>query len=261
MPKHELTWKEAIIKVLEKATEPLHTNEITARIKAEGFRHSLGATPEATVGAQIYMSIKNQGNQSPFIQVAKQTFALKASLTKAKSKSSAPLIDETQSHVVTSFGMYWQRSAIEWKPNAKLLGKQANADISVDFGKQNGIYILYDGREPIYIGRARDQPLGKRLFQHISDRLATRWDRFSWFGLCPVSEDGKLEKLPESYSSKQIITVLEALLIEATEPRQNRKAGDDWTDREYMQVIAPAIEKAKLNALLTQFIAQSAPHG
>jgi hypothetical protein len=259
MPREELKWKEAIAQVLQSAASPLHVDEIVARIKAGGLRQSLGATPEATVGAQIYTSIKNQGAASPFIKVAKQTFSVKTTVSSAQSVSgSSALSDvvEEPSPIVTSFGMFWRRDAVEWKAKAKLLGKQASADTPVDFGDQKGIYFLYDGRDPIYVGRTTDQPLGKRLFQHTADRLATRWDRFSWFGLRPVSEDGKLGMLPTTYSSELLIPVLEALLIEATEPRQNRKAGDDWTDKEYMQLIDPAIKKSKQAALLAQLTAQ-----
>lgn len=69
----------------------------------------------------------------------------------------------------------------------------------MDFNKQLGIYLLYDGREVIYIGRTTDRPLGRRLFEHTSDRMAARWDRFSWFGLLPVMETGALGSLPASY--------------------------------------------------------------
>ena len=249
------TWKEAIIKVLQEASSPLHVNEIATRIKASGLRHSLGATPEATVGAQIYMSIKNQGNASPFIKVSKQTFALRECSTKACSPNPIlppcpPILEDEAPAIITSFGMFWRRDAVEWKAKGKLLGKQANADTSVDFGEQKGIYFLYDGRELIYVGRASEQPFGKRLFQHTTDRLTTRWDRFSWFGLRPVSEEGKLEEMPDIYNAELLIPVLEALLIEATEPRQNRKAGDDWTDKEYMQVPDMAVQKAKLQAII-----------
>ena len=258
MLKHELTWKEAIIQVLKGATEPLQSPEITARIKSYGLRQTMGATPEATVGANIYSSIKKQGAKSPFIKMAKQTFALNpdfsapASTLPSHVQMPPPQPIEEDAAIVTSFGMFWQRSAVEWKAKAKLLGQQANADQSVDFGEQSGIYFLYDGRELIYVGRAADQPLGKRLFQHTTDRLAMRWDRFSWFGIRPVSETGKLGVPPDVYSSTQIISVLEALLIEATEPRQNRKAGDDWVDKEYMQVVDPAIKKAQVQAIIAK---------
>ena len=258
MLKHELTRKEAIVKVLEKASTPLSVDEIAKLIKTTGVRQSTGATPEATVGAQIYRSIKSKGAKSPFIKVDKNTFTLNRGINNPGVPVFANSFDgdELSSPIITSFGIFWRRDAVEWKVKAKLLGKQINADISVDFSEQVGIYFLYDGREVIYVGRASDQTLGKRLFQHTTDRLATRWDRFSWFGLRLVSEDGKLGILPATYDSKFLIPVLEALLIEATEPRQNRKAGDDWTDKEYMQLTDPAIHKAKQAALLAQLTAQ-----
>ncbi len=71
----------------------------------------------------------------------------------------------------------------------------------VDFCNQLGIYLLYDGREVIYVGRTTDRPLGKRLYEHTIDRMSARWDRFSWFGLLPVSDDGSLGELSESYEA------------------------------------------------------------
>ena len=47
----DLTWRKAIDKVLGESTKPLHYNEITERIIADGLRKSLGATPAATVNA------------------------------------------------------------------------------------------------------------------------------------------------------------------------------------------------------------------
>lgn len=71
----ELTWREAIDKVLGAATNPLHYKEIAERIIAHGLRTNLGATPAATVNAQISSSIKHDG-ASPYVRVAKGTFAL-----------------------------------------------------------------------------------------------------------------------------------------------------------------------------------------
>lgn len=116
----------------------------------------------------------------------------------------------------------------------------------VDFGKQLGIYLLYDGREVIYVGRTTEGSLGGRLYHHTCDRLSTRWDRFSWFGLVPVSEKGSLAAMPAQYQSEQIIPALEAILIEALEPRQNRKRGDDLKAVEYLQHEDAEIKKQKL---------------
>jgi hypothetical protein len=80
--------------------------------------------------------------------------------------------------------------------------------------------------------------------------MSARWDRFSWFGLLPVSDKGKIGSLPENYGAAKIIPALEAILIEALEPRQNRKRGDDLAAVEYLQEVDPEIEKRKVKATL-----------
>jgi predicted GIY-YIG superfamily endonuclease len=74
----------------------------------------------------------------------------------------------------------------------KLLGKQQQDSVTVDFGKQIRVYFLHDAQGVVYVGRAFDQSLGRRLQQHTADRLNRRWNRFSWFGVYPVESDGTL---------------------------------------------------------------------
>jgi len=247
----ELTWRQAIDRILAATESPLHYNEITERIIADGLRKSLGATPAATVNAQISASIKKDGSKSPYVRIGKGIFALNTPglpLPIIRPGKLTPLVGESeegeeQYDIITSFGMFWRRNAIEWTSSPKLLGMQQLGATPVDFSKQLGIYLLYDGREIIYIGRSTDRPLGRRLYEHNSDRLAVRWDRFSWFGLLPVSETGKPGELPLQYDSAKIIPALEAILIEALEPRQNRKRGDDLSAVEYIQCEDPSIKK------------------
>ncbi len=253
----ELTWKKAIDKVLSSSSTPLHYNEITERIISEGLRKNLGATPAATVNAQISASIKHDGDASPYVRVAKGTFAMRsqtADVSTITPKLTPDIAEseesEEQYEIITSFGMFWRKEAIEWNSTPKLLGMQQIGATHVDFYKQLGIYLLYDGREVIYVGRTTDRPLGKRLYEHTVDRLSARWDRFSWFGLLPVSETGEIGMLPESYSAAKLIPALEAVLIEALEPRQNRKRGDDLAAVEYLQKVDPEIEKKKIKATL-----------
>ena len=82
-------------------------------------------------------------------------------------------VDE-QYAVFTAFGMFWRRESVEWSRNPKLLGMQQIGATPVDFNNQRGIYLLYDGREVIYVGRVTDRALGLRLYEHTVDRLATR---------------------------------------------------------------------------------------
>jgi len=253
----ELTWLKAIDKVLGSSPRPLHYNEITQQIIAEGLRASLGATPAATVNAQISRSIKHDANSSKYIRVSKGTFAMRGGSSPAETIAPklTPEISESeeaeeQYEIISSFGMFWKKDAVEWTATPKLLGMQQIGATPVDFFKQLGIYLLYDGREVIYVGRTTDRPLGRRLYEHTIDRMSARWDRFSWFGLLPVSESGQLEALPETYQAATLIPALEAILIEALEPRQNRKRGDDLAAVEYIQRADPEIEKKKVKATL-----------
>jgi hypothetical protein len=139
--------------------------------------------------------------------------------------------------------MFWRRAAIEWASTPKLLGMQQIGAAPVDFSKQIGIYLLYDGREIIYVGRATERPLGKRLYEHTLDRFSSRWDRFSWFGILPVSDTGSLGTSQDTFQTSKLLPALEAILIEALEPRQNRKRGDDLSAVEYIQKEDPEIQK------------------
>jgi len=253
----ELTWKRAIDKVLGSSSTPLHYNDITERIISLGLRKNLGATPAATVSAQITASIKHDGSASPYIRVAKGTYTIRSGRSDIEPipQKLTPDVDESeeleeQYDIVTSFGMFWRKEAVEWIATPKLLGMQQIGATPVDFFGQLGIYLLYDGREVIYVGRTTDRPLGRRLYEHTVDRMSSRWDRFSWFGLLPVSDNGKLLSLPHTYNAARLIPALEAILIEALEPRQNRKRGDDLAAAEYIQKVDPEIEKRIVKATL-----------
>ncbi|HQR05921.1 MAG TPA: HTH domain-containing protein [Gemmatales bacterium] len=246
----ELTWRKAIEKVLSEAPGAMHYKDITEKIIQDGLRSSLGATPERTVVSAAITAIKNEGDECPFQKIGRGLLVWKAKAGITQ-KPSVPVEEveedqEVQYEIISSFGMFWRRDAIEWMSTPKLLGMQQIGAKAVDFHKQVGIYLLYDGREVIYVGRATDRPLGRRLFEHTADRLSTRWDRFSWFGLLPVSEAGELGSVPESYLGMKIVPAVEAILIEALEPRQNRKRGDDLSAVEYIQKEDPEIQRKKV---------------
>lgn len=46
-------------------------------------------------------------------------------------------------------------------------------------GRRPGIYVLYNGHKPYYVGLASS--LRSRIAKHRSDHLGGRWDRFSLF--------------------------------------------------------------------------------
>lgn len=248
--------------MLQESETPLHYAEISEQILSRGYYETDGATPAATVSAQISSSIKHDGEKSPFMRVGKGIFTLKSSSVAANIPVSTPvskqkkleaLADtdvEASDSIIHSFGMYWQRDLVVWRNDPKMFGKQQALSKPVDFGKQKGIYILYDHHTVVYIGRSIDRPLGKRLFEHTVDRLGSRWNRFSWFGLLDVTQEGNLRETALNTSIASLIATLEALLIEALEPPQNRKRGDDFSAIEYIQDIDPELKEKEIQNTL-----------
>ncbi|MFA6545182.1 MAG: HTH domain-containing protein [Limisphaerales bacterium] len=74
---NNLSWREAIVEVLRIVGKPMSSADIVAAIKKRGLRNVTGNTPEATVGAQIYISIKKGGKCSPFVQISPNVFRFK----------------------------------------------------------------------------------------------------------------------------------------------------------------------------------------
>jgi len=261
----EITWKDAIIAVMrEHEGDAMHPRDIADEILSRRLKTTKGATPDATVSAQIAQSLRNQGNQSPFAKVARARFRLRdegeATPPPGPSATEAPTdeesVPEATPEVISAFGMFWQRENVAWRRRPHLLGA-AHVDAKpVDFSDQFGVYLLYDGREVIYIGRAMRRPLGIRLFEHTQDRLSARWDRFSWFGMRSVNQNGTLAPLDHhTYEPEKLIPAFEAILIEAVEPRQNRKRGDDLTLSEFIQIQDPEIEAQERHQLIQELAA------
>lgn len=251
MPK--LSWKEAIAQVLSESGEPMHVRDITEAIMLRKLVETKGATPRDTVSSQITSSIKSEGDRSPFFKAAKGTFGLRAILS-SKAQHQKAVEPEPDTTVIRAFGMYWSRAQVAWKSNPALLGRQLQGASTVDFSGQGGVYVLYDGHRPIYAGRAATGRLGQRLFEHTKDRMASRWDRFSWFGLLDVSNEGKLKSVPVQVDAEALTQILEAVLIELLEPPLNRRRGDTIEDNEYIQVGDPGLKKRMVKEVLDDLL-------
>lgn len=214
-----------------------------------GLKTTAGATPDATVNAQISASIKHEGTASPYLRVGKGTFTLRPSGAAAGEPVNEQAV-ETSDDVIRAFGIHWQREHVLWQRQPRLYGRQQVAAKSVDFSGQRGVYVLSDHHTVVYVGRAVERDLGQRLYEHTLDRVSGRWNRFSWFGLYDVSDAGKLtqESLTPTFAS--IVTAFEAILIETLEPPQNRRRGDDFTAVEYIQDIDPELREQELQSTL-----------
>ena len=236
-----MTWREAIIHVLRTSGVAMHYVDIAGEIMENGLVDTRVKMPHQTVSYELTTSINTEGANSPFVRAQRGYYKLRQGYQGDESPDNQDIPDDDGGDgIITSFGMYWNREDVNWQHNPQLLGSQhANAD-SVDFCDQIGVYILYNHNRVIYVGRSVES-LGNRLYAHTTDRLKGRWNQFSWFGLKPIADTGTLQDVPAQYASTPMIPVLEALLIEACEPSQNRRRGDDFNAIEYIQVVVIAI--------------------
>ncbi|MEM7806653.1 MAG: HTH domain-containing protein [Planctomycetota bacterium] len=256
----ELTWREAVEKVLREAGEPMHYTDVADEIAKQELRINLGATPSTTVSATVGWDIRNHGDQSTFRRFGPGMIGLREAIeppepeTPADSTPDGSVSGEVHG-IVQALGMFWRRDRVEWKASPVLMGQQQPGSTPVDFSAQRGVYLLHDGRETVYVGRSVDRPLGRRLFEHTIDRLNGRWDRFSWFGLLGVDEGGHLHEVPnDGFGDAVIIEALEAVLIESLEPPLNRRRGDHLQEVEYLQAADPGYEQRQREQMVMSLL-------
>ena len=91
------------------------------------------------------------------------------------------------------------------------------------------------------------------MSEHTKNRLSTRWDRFSWFGIDAVNPE-TLKIIPTDLTFKtdiySLANALEGILIEGLEPRQNRRQGDNFGFEYYQEIDKEVIKSKTLTDLL-----------
>ncbi|KLO64202.1 hypothetical protein AA983_03235 [Dermacoccus sp. PE3] len=250
-------WRDAIIRVLEVEGGPLHYASVARKISDSGLRKKVGATPAATVAAVISESLRKEGDASPFLKVDRGLYALRAVVPASAGieVTDDAVDDSSDMGLINAFGMFWQRGEVLWttgQGGPRLFGQQQTGSVRVDFSQQAGVYLLHDGSRVVYVGQASPGRLGARLGEHTRDRLSGRWDRFSWFGVCSVKNDGTLSQPPTTFTLANLISTMEAILIEGLEPPQNRRQGDGFSAVEFLQAGDPARVKTEKKRVLSE---------
>jgi hypothetical protein len=149
-----------------------------------------------------------------------------------------------------AYGLFWRLDEVNWAPGKgkrnefRLLGRSGKnlPKLQVaDFRQCRGIYILYGNYGPYYAGLTHQRTLGQRLKEHLSNKHAGQWDRFSWFSFQRVltsrDEDGmqRFGEMPTVRSSdpKKAMKDIEALLIKAMAlqnvAQMNFTQAHEWT--------------------------------
>lgn len=262
----DLSWREAIIRVLGDHPAGVHYAEIAQEIIDQNYRspENVGATPASTVSSIISTQLKEDVHRlERGVYTLADATQRQGLTTVDEGQLGRPVADDVDPETsestdkmgfINAFGMFWRRAEVRWDGSrTKLLGVQQSGSQSVDFSGQSGVYILYDNDRIVYVGRVTEPRLGSRMWEHTRDRLTGRWNRFSWFGVRKVSEDGSLEPAGEGdIKTDVLIATMEALLIEGLEPPQNRRQGDGFNAMEFLQETDPAVEKDRKLALFNE---------
>lgn len=225
-----LSWKAAVLVVLQNHDGSLSPQEIVEQISLQGLREITGKTPSATVARQLLELIDAKNPK-----VKKMGRGVYAHSGFEDSDDQAITDGDL---VITNFGIGWERDEVLWTRNPKLLGVEVEDSEPIDISNEEGIYMLLDGREIMYIGRTTGRPIGVRLSEHARGRMKNRWNRFSWFSISD-----------KSVSQFELISTIESILIEALEPRLNRQGGQNL-GIELIQKADPEIERNRKKEFL-----------
>jgi len=84
--------------------------------------------------------------------------------------------------LIKQFGLHWPRNAENLE------------EIEDVAGHKSGVYVLYHGAMPVYIGRGA---ISARLRRHGKEgsKKEQFWDRFSWFVVDNAKQERELESL------------------------------------------------------------------
>jgi HB1, ASXL, restriction endonuclease HTH domain len=171
-PKANMPWEDAIKLVLAEVDGGLHYADVAERIASKGVRQSLGATPASTVSSYLSTSLRELGDESPYLHVGRGVYALKAAAEKKAQDEINTAKDSVQEEAgaLRAFGMLWKRDSVYWLGKPLLLGKQGTGATDVNFAGQIGVYLLHDRERVIYVGRASDTLFArlKRIRQIVS---------------------------------------------------------------------------------------------
>lgn len=135
--------------------------------------------------------------------------------------------------LIKAYGSFWNPEIIDWGSPGPGKGGKLEGSVrfddgtrkDIDFWDARGIYVLHRDFQSIYVGKAFGTNIGRRLRDHLTDRLAGRWDMFSWYSVSAprkieggVTKPGKRQIAPDTY-----IDTFEALAILISDPPLNRK--------------------------------------
>jgi hypothetical protein len=187
----EMSALDAARKILQDAEAPLHYQEITKRVLSAGLWKTNGKTPAATINAQLATNIKKNGPASAFRRAGRGIFALTA----------APTDSTLQSVVERRKKEKRAKSQSSTRPLVLGYLERIASSAFSEFPQQitdlvhgkHGVYALYKGDRLYYVGLATN--LRNRIRQHLKDKHAGKWNRFSLYLVRKVEHIKELESM------------------------------------------------------------------
>lgn|SRR5574344_134964 len=151
-----------------------------------------------------------------------------------------PIIRKT---LIRNYGLFWDRNKVDWAKGILKGYKKQKKSEECNFQDQIGIYVLYnEDKEILYVGQAGNgnSTLFSRLKAHNNrDHLVGWWEFFSWFGLIPITKNGRINAKEHNAfiaDKSKTLDSLEGVLIAAINPKMN-KQGEKLGDK-YIQIDA-----------------------
>lgn len=241
----EMSWEDAIVAVFNNNLGIEMTNgDIAQYIMDKDYRTSVGKTPQNTIGARMSSLMERHGIE----RLQRGIYVLRPTggeTSTDPNEVSDGLIDVASSPSdikIEAYGVHWDRSKVHWRSN-RILGYAIDPRETIDFAAQQGVYVLYDWNSVVYVGQtvAKNEGLLQRLEEHHKKRddWGDKWERFSWFGIRPVQEDGVLGETPSSADRSAVANLLESVLIETLRPAFNRQLRGKNMGDLYRQAIDP----------------------
>ena len=228
---NQMTWIDAIIKVLENTKNPMHYTKIWDVIRDKHYREC-----EPDSNPEIKVNINIQQNKDKIVPFGDRGYYILKKHLDANIKKYLEQNLPSQQSIISAYGRIWSRAKFA-QNNYTLIGKLANSKKSpqIDLSTERGIYVLYDGYKIVYVGQTKN-PIAKRLKSHIK-KNNKQWDSFSWYGIDPVMDNGQICKEKVfCRNSSDLLDALEAAMILAATPCHNKTRGNHVKGQEYIQI-------------------------
>ncbi|RPI71466.1 MAG: hypothetical protein EHM38_03830 [Geobacteraceae bacterium] len=237
-----------IIHVLSQDSKPMGYEEIAVELAEQGKIAAFGVMPRKQIRTVIDSAILQEGDGCPIVTTYPGEYLMRKNASPAHLQAAKRMdrkLGTDRLGIITCFGHQWLRERVIWKPKTEIFGCQFQKSPRINFADQTGFYVLYsEDRSIEYIDYTGDRNLGDCLYEHTLDRLDGRWERFSFFCLKPINDDGTLGPLPveAKIGDVNVMASMKSILLELAEPRSNRRHYDYFSTLIFIQWRNPQIE-------------------